>query len=142
MHAVSEERIGSVNLLLSKGANIKAVDNEGQTALFRAAIDDDSNYDWGGNYVEVTKVLLAIGANVNAKDEHGSTPLQKAIRNYNKESHQASPGKKVRTDLPVGDSGIKEHSVDRGRPSTRIACPIAIGSRAQTALKTTRSLTR
>jgi ankyrin repeat protein len=81
MNAVSKERIDSVKLLLEHGAKINAVNNHGQTALFRAAMDDDSHYDWGGDYVEVTKLLLAKGADINAKDDEGRTPLQAAIRN-------------------------------------------------------------
>ncbi len=52
--------------LLSKGVNINATDNDGETALMEAA---------DGRNVELVRVLIANGANVNAADEDGETAL-------------------------------------------------------------------
>lgn len=52
--------------LLSRGVNINATDDDGETALMEAA--DSRN-------VETVRVLIANGANVNAADEDGETAL-------------------------------------------------------------------
>jgi len=55
-----------VKLLLEKGANIEAKDNDGDTALINAAIKGET---------EMVKLLLEKGANIEAKDNKGETAL-------------------------------------------------------------------
>jgi hypothetical protein len=56
-----------VKELLSKGANVNARDENGQTPLHWAAIH---------GRVDVARLLLEHGADVNARDENGQTPLR------------------------------------------------------------------
>lgn len=63
--------------LLSKGVNINAIDNDGETALMEAA--DSRN-------AEAVRVLIANGANVNAADEDGETALMIAADEGNVEA--------------------------------------------------------
>ncbi|MFA5103753.1 MAG: ankyrin repeat domain-containing protein [Candidatus Margulisiibacteriota bacterium] len=67
--AASEGNVQLVKDLLSRGADIKAVDTEGGNALFHAAAN--------GN-VEIVKALIAAGVFVNAYSLSGSTPLKRA----------------------------------------------------------------
>lgn len=88
----------------SKGiCALDAVDREGRTALFYAALDGDvdrvaslvgegSNVDAKdgrletplhfaarGHHLEVVEMLLLAGAEVDPQDEHGNTPLWRAV---------------------------------------------------------------
>ncbi len=56
-------------LLIAKGANVKAKNNNGFTALHLAASE---------GHKEVVELLIANGADVNAKDEAGETPMDYA----------------------------------------------------------------
>jgi ankyrin repeat protein len=60
--------------LLSKGANINAQDEDGETALHRAA-----HY----GYSETVKVLLKNKANTKLKDKWGNTPYDTAVKREN-----------------------------------------------------------
>jgi ankyrin repeat protein len=62
-----------VELLLDKGANVKARGTVNRTSLHHAAMS-------GNN--EVIKKLLEAGIDVNAKDNQGETPLSMATVNY------------------------------------------------------------
>ncbi len=55
-----------VKFLLSKGADVKALDGQGWTALHWAA---------SGGHSAVVGELLDAGANINVKDQIGATPL-------------------------------------------------------------------
>ncbi len=57
----------SIGLLLKAGADIKAVDGLGHSALWLAAFN--------GNQANALKVLIDAGADVNFKDPNGFTPL-------------------------------------------------------------------
>ena len=57
-----------MELLLDKGANIDDKDNNGSTALTKAAFQ---------GHKEIVELLLDKGANINEKDNYGSTALKK-----------------------------------------------------------------
>jgi ankyrin repeat protein len=59
-------------VLLDAGADVKATNKVGQTALHLV-----------GDKVEVAKVLLVAGADIKARDSSGLTPVDYAIRDAN-----------------------------------------------------------
>lgn len=59
-----------VDLLISKGADVRATDNEGDTALHQAAMADARRS---------ARALLAQGADPNARNNNGRTPLHFAM---------------------------------------------------------------
>lgn len=69
--AAREGRLDTVKTLLSDGAELNSVSDEGKTALIYAA---------GRGKVEVVKYLLKIGADPNVKDDTGRTALIYATR--------------------------------------------------------------
>jgi ankyrin repeat protein len=56
-------------MLIAKGADISARDNQGNTLLHKAARND---------WMNLAQLLLAKGADVNAKNNEGKTPLREA----------------------------------------------------------------
>ena len=63
-----------VKLLAAKSAELEAKDDEGETALIKAAARGD---------VGVVSALLENGANVNAKDNKGATALMHSLQSEN-----------------------------------------------------------
>ncbi|KAM3068553.1 hypothetical protein ACMFMG_011084 [Clarireedia jacksonii] len=65
-----------VQLLLDRGADVKAASENNQTPLH-----------WASKYgnVEIVQLLLDRGADINIADEHGWTPLYWAFKNSNRE---------------------------------------------------------
>jgi ankyrin repeat protein len=61
-------RVDTVSLLLEKGANVNAKDQNGWTALMQATFS---------RRVKVAELLMSKGADVHAKDEGGETVLMK-----------------------------------------------------------------
>ncbi len=72
--AAAQGRLDLVNSLLTRKADLNALDAGGATPLMRAA-DQDRPDDATTNMI---KVLLARGAKVNARDKDGNTPLMRA----------------------------------------------------------------
>jgi ankyrin repeat protein len=67
--AVEGDDIVTIELLLTKGANVKVEGKNGNTALHLASAKGK---------IDVVEVLLAHGADVNAKNDGGLTPLDRA----------------------------------------------------------------
>ncbi len=63
-------------LLIEKGADINARNNEGRTPLLYATVT---------NNTELSRLLIEKGADIHAKDNDGYTPLQIANGNKNME---------------------------------------------------------
>jgi ankyrin repeat protein len=64
--ASSKGLVQIVEILLEKGADVNAKDQDGDTALIRAS---------GEGHIDVVKLLLEQGADVNAKNNAGATAL-------------------------------------------------------------------
>jgi len=67
-----------VQLLLERGANINARNEEGHTPLHRVLLDLDD--DFGAEYFDAIQLLLEHGADVGALDGRQSTPLHVASK--------------------------------------------------------------
>ena len=70
MAASARGRANVVQFLLEKGANPKAVDKEGKTALALAA----------GTNPQTVQALIDAGSDVNTTDNKGTTPIAAARR--------------------------------------------------------------
>src|SRR5262249_59995473 len=73
MSAAYYGNLSIVELLLERGASVKAVNKEGGTALHYAAR--------GGRSLEVVATLVRSGAPVNAQDQTGWTALMMGLEN-------------------------------------------------------------
>lgn len=69
----NDDSLEIVKLLLANGANVNAIDNDGNTPLHYV------------RNVEIAKLLVEAGANINAKNEFGHTSLYYAKRSQQKE---------------------------------------------------------
>lgn len=78
-------------MLLKKGANVNAKNDQGKTALFEAVNQEETSK----NYADVVRMLLEHGADAKIRDtegqtvldivsEKGHTEIEKLIRNYTK----------------------------------------------------------
>lgn len=69
--AACEGMIANICLLLSRGAEIEAVDKDGKTPIYTATTNGQA---------KAVEVLAAKGANVNHRTLRGTTPMHSAIR--------------------------------------------------------------
>lgn len=72
MLAIESGKEKVVDYLIESGAQIEAMDENGNTPLIKAVADE--------RRVRIVRQLLELGANVNAKNHHGVTPLHVAAQ--------------------------------------------------------------
>jgi ankyrin repeat protein len=71
---------GKLKSLIHKGANVNAVNSNGDRPLHSAIL----NFETGrGSSIEIVRLLLDLGADVNAADYFGETPLHRAVSRGN-----------------------------------------------------------
>jgi len=84
MEAASGGSVETVEMLLTAGADIKATNDRGETALMKAvALDHRYNPQ---QRLPMIELLIKKGADVNAVDKSGKTPLLHAVVQYMSEA--------------------------------------------------------
>ena len=73
---IKKNNVEKLKLLIEKGANVNAADEDGKTALMYAALCDAK---------ETAELLIEKGADVNAVNDNGETALMMATKKNNKE---------------------------------------------------------
>jgi ankyrin repeat protein len=74
-----EQGVGIARLLLQRGLDVHAKDNDNDTPLHSAALNGT---------LEIARVLLDHGANANVKNKQGRTPLHQVARGkYDSQEH-------------------------------------------------------
>ena len=77
MEAASGGSVETLSLILNAGADIRATNNDGQTALMKA-VALDHRYNPSAR-LPMIELLLNKGADINAKDKDGRTPLLHSV---------------------------------------------------------------
>ncbi|MHB9133969.1 MAG: ankyrin repeat domain-containing protein [Armatimonadota bacterium] len=70
MHAVANHKYQVSKALLTNGAQVNAIDRDGETALMYSITAHD---------IDMMKLLIASGANVNQRNRFGDTPVITAV---------------------------------------------------------------
>src|SRR6266542_2860082 len=73
-------RIRLLKLLLARGANIQAKDNDGKTVLLYAVQQYMSEAGGFLSHPEIVRMLLDEGADINARDKGGNTALMETVQ--------------------------------------------------------------
>src|SRR6266496_4352282 len=73
-------RIRLLKLLLARGANIQAKDNDGKTVLLYAVQQYMSEAGGFLSHPQIVRMLLDEGADINAKDKGGNTALMETVQ--------------------------------------------------------------
>jgi ankyrin repeat protein len=69
----------------SRGADIHAKDNEGDTPLHMASVDQRLHLASGGGHLAIVKTLLAVGADIFEANIDGRLPIHLAVHSRNSE---------------------------------------------------------
>ena len=77
--ATRNENIEVIKYLVSRGANLKEIDDYGCTTLVHALVYYDYDKKINENYLELAKYLIENGVDVNAKTIEGDTALMLAV---------------------------------------------------------------
>ena len=78
-HGVKHDHIDIMQILLDRGANPNARDNDGSTPLHHSSWYERPIYSTTKGTVEGTSLLLKHGAIIDAENNEGRTPLQLAL---------------------------------------------------------------
>jgi uncharacterized protein len=84
IEAASGGSVETLALLLNAGADLKATNNDGQTALMKAVALDHRYRP--ATRLPMMELLLNKGADINAKDKNGRTPLLHSVVQYMSEA--------------------------------------------------------
>ncbi|MCB1020070.1 MAG: ankyrin repeat domain-containing protein [Acidobacteria bacterium] len=107
--------VETVRLLLDKGADVKAADEMGGTALLAAALMGED---------ETVRLLLDRGADPNQADKAGMTPLQNAAANQNRAMMRMLLAKGAR----VNDANVFGGQVKHGEVALKGLTPLMLAA--------------
>jgi len=84
MASASGASVEKVGMLLAAGADLKATNNDGETALMKAVRLE--HFVKPEQRIPIIELLIKKGADVNGRDKNGTTPLLHSVTQYMSES--------------------------------------------------------